>query len=181
MAINTSAVEDKEELGSILDAILQKRDEESEKEQTPKLLEAKRLHAKAIQMGISRLGQLGVKKVDSYYPVLGGFSFILVTNNTGLTRLLEPSGLAVHLGCPYCVSSPCVMSQKFTLSPTVKVMCTAPSSRPRCLSDIFDDIMQTDKPIGLKRKYGELCAMDALRKVRPSELPLCVSGDILDW
>ena len=179
MAICTSAFEDAE-MDRILIQTFQKRDDESRADQNPKLMEARRLHAKATQNGISRHTDLAVKKEETYYPVLGGFKYILITQNFELLKILKPCGLAVEMGCPYCVSSPnCVLEREFPLD--LDCWVRKYGKKPRTLYDLFSEIMAGPRESPQKKTECERVAMDALRKWSAEELPQCVRGDIMDW
>ena len=178
MAICTSAFEDAE-MDRILIQTFQKRDDESRADQNPKLMEARRLHAKAIQNGISRHTDLAVKKEESYYPVLGGFNYILITGNFELSKILQPCGLSVEMGCPYCVSSPnCVLEREFPLDSDVFIRKFG--KKPRKLYDLFGEIMAGPRESHYKKMDCQRVSMDALNKWSVEELPQCVLGDIMD-
>ena len=179
MEICTAVSAEDAELDRILFETIQKRDEESEVHQIPKLIEARRLHAKAIQSGIARRTDLAVKKEEMYYPVLGGFNYILITQNLDLIPILKPAGLSVEMGCPYCVSSPnCVLEREAYL--TLPCWVHKYGNKRRTLYDLFAEIMNTpDRPAHCLRYDCERVALDALNK-QVGELPQCVVGDIMD-
>jgi len=170
---------DEAEFDRILIKTLAKRDKESMEHQTPKLVEARKLHAKAIQKGISRHTDLAVKKEETYYPVLGGFEYVLITSNPKLLEILKPSGLSVEFGCPYCVSSPnCVLEREFRLN--MNCFVHQYGDVPRTLYDLFAEIMEGPRPRDLKQMTCQEVARDALNKPDIFSLPQCVLGDILD-
>lgn len=157
---------------------LKKREEESVADQQPKLVEGRRLHAKAIQRGISHCSDLGVRKEDSYYPVFGGFHYILVTNNEKLLEELKPAGLSVQMGCPCCASSPCVLQKKFSLR--TDVWRRRLGSETHTLDEFFAKIMgdPSRKSMELRKSDCERVAMEVLMLWTNAELPQCVIQDI---
>lgn len=165
-----------------LEQALNKSYSEAELDQTPKLLEAKRLLAKAIRTGVASKDQLVIKKVESYYPILGGFHYVFFTDNEKLLSILKASSLVVQRGCPHCVSSPCVLYKTFALSWRDNVI--QYGGKPRTLDEIFDTV--TTDEFGTKsRRFIQMegfdCALDVLKKNNKKELPLCVSSYITDW